>query len=54
MKFIFTIDALQLIGVVVCTGIVILGFIIYLIAISLKKAKIKKKVRKKEKDNNNT
>ena len=48
MKFIFTIDALKLIGVVVCIGIIILGFIIYWIAIGLKKAKIKKKVRKEK------
>ena len=56
MKFIFTIDALKLIGVVVCIGILILGFIIYWIAIGLDKAskKIKKKVRKEEKENNNT
>lgn len=52
MKFVFTIDALQLIGIAVATGILILGFIIYCIAIGLGKAskKIKKKVRKEEKE----
>lgn len=54
MKFIFTIDMKDAIGLVllaIVIGICILGFIIYCIAIGLDKAskKIKKKVRKEEK-----
>lgn len=55
MKFIFTIDMKDAIGLVllaVVISITILGFIIYCIAIGLENAskKIKKKIRKEEKE----